>query len=709
MPSIFVCGDRSSGKSSLLSALIGMPLPVNQSLCSPLIFELVLCRENVTGVTVQIRPGRNRSEEEQQALGAFRQCRHDLDVSSTIKEAEQIIHLNTTDRLFCGDVIQIQIAGPTQPHVRLIDMPGAIPAENNVQYGKDAMCINSQMFGLSLEPPIILVVVSAERDFSPPRVFDIDVRTLGIITKPDTLDVGSERERFYIELCQNQKDYVHLPLGWHVLCNRPSAMATHCDRAEADFFARGVWRHLDPSLCGVKALRTRIGILLYNEIVRGLPEIREEVAAIIEDSEQQLSRLGIPRDTVDQKRQFLFRVSTAFSGVLKAAVDGLYIGSFFGCSETTKLHPYDRRLRTVIQNTLSDFAASMREEGKAQLIQDDEAPDIADPRRISRAQYMQEVKELMRNHRGCELADSYNPLVVSEIFNKQSLHYVTDDNTANGIYRIIIGPYLQELGEALRSKSDELLEPHHLGHPITYNRLLTERVRGFQAARNRFNIGKHLETFFGDLYEGRDRAIVFDMGALLDSLVKERELDMDAYPITMVIDTADAYYEIALEKIIDDVSVLAVERCLIQKLPDLFAADIICHLTDGEVHSIASESKDLIIERAGIMEKLTVLKEGLIDLGEFKKRLVPPESLSGISSKSPTGTTSSSTPSQTLSGDVKSTNGTEEMGKLKPDGPVVGNEFWESIGYPFKGKKPTPKGKQFITKNKEEDGSENGE
>lgn len=79
--------------------------------------------------------------------------------------------------------------------------------------------------------------------------------------------------------------------------------------------------------------------------------------------------------------------------------------------------------------------------------------------------------------------------------------------------------------------------------------------------------------------------------------------------------------QIVLEKIIDDVSVLAIERCLIQKLPNLLAAEIICHLTNSEVDSIASESDASLTERAQTIEKLTIFKEGLAELGRFKKQL----------------------------------------------------------------------------------------
>ena len=75
------------------------------------------------------------------------------------------------------------------------------------------------------ERTIILAVVSAKNDFAlqqatkhARRLDPQGNRTLGLITKPDTLDPGSDSERFYVELAQNLD--VKFRLGWHVMRNR---------------------------------------------------------------------------------------------------------------------------------------------------------------------------------------------------------------------------------------------------------------------------------------------------------------------------------------------------------------------------------------------------------------------------------------------------------------------------------------------------------
>lgn len=65
---------------------------------------------------------------------------------------------------------------------------------------------------------------------------------------------------------------------------------------------------------------------------------------------------------------------------------------------------------------------------------------------------------------------------------------------------------------------------------------------------------------------------------------------------------------------IDDVSVLAIERCLIQKLPELLSAEVIFELSDEELRYIAGESDESASERTRALEKSSVLQGALIEL-----------------------------------------------------------------------------------------------
>ena len=72
LPQIIVCGDQSSGKSSVLEAVSGVRFPTKDKLCTRFATELVLRRGLEAKVTVGITPGEDRDTEEKAARSAFK-------------------------------------------------------------------------------------------------------------------------------------------------------------------------------------------------------------------------------------------------------------------------------------------------------------------------------------------------------------------------------------------------------------------------------------------------------------------------------------------------------------------------------------------------------------------------------------------------------------------------------------------------------------
>ena len=54
-------------------------------------------------------------------------------------------------------------------------------------------------------------------------------------------------------------------------------------------------------------------------------------------------------------------------------------------------------------------------------------------------------------------------------------------------------------------------------------------------------------------------------------------------------------------------------------MPTLLTPEVVFDLSDDEIRRIASESSDSADERAVVMEKLTVLEGGMIELKQLKK------------------------------------------------------------------------------------------
>jgi hypothetical protein len=227
---------------------------------------------------VSITASPERSEEERKRLGKFYA---EIDIAnpnlgSVVEKAKEEMGLSDT-KIFSTDTLRVELSGPTQPHLTMIDLPGLFRAGNTEQSLDDAEIV-SQIVRSYMEKPrsIILAVVSANYEFVLQDVsklaHELDpkrTRTLGLITKLDTLEPGSDWEASHLKLAQN-KD-VQFRLGWHVLKNRNFAMrdasSSERDEAEGQFFATGIWTSMDPNHVRVKSLKTRLSNALLDQIL----------------------------------------------------------------------------------------------------------------------------------------------------------------------------------------------------------------------------------------------------------------------------------------------------------------------------------------------------------------------------------------------------------------------------------------------------------
>ena len=150
---------------------------------------------------------------------------------------------------------------------------------------------------------IILAVVQASNDIANQSIIkkskDVDragQRTVGIITKPDLINKGTESR--IATLAKNQ-DTTKLQLGFFLLKN-PSPIEmkqqmTLEQRAlnERAFFQSPPWskQNLDPDRVGIEKLRDFLQKLLDRHIENELPKVREEIKTMIQRSETDMVSL----------------------------------------------------------------------------------------------------------------------------------------------------------------------------------------------------------------------------------------------------------------------------------------------------------------------------------------------------------------------------------------------------------------------------------
>jgi hypothetical protein len=126
LPQLIVCGDQSSGKSSVLEAISGIPFPRKENTCTRFATEVILRRSPESRISASIVPSRDRKQADREQILKFH---HQLstpddfpDLFDKVKEAM----LNVPGKSFSKDILRIEFCGPSQPQLTLVDLPSLI-------------------------------------------------------------------------------------------------------------------------------------------------------------------------------------------------------------------------------------------------------------------------------------------------------------------------------------------------------------------------------------------------------------------------------------------------------------------------------------------------------------------------------------------------------------------------------------------------------
>ena len=607
LPQLVVSGDQSSGKSSVLEAITEIPFPRKENLCTRFATEIILRRATTASITTKITPDKQRPAEEQKTLDAFKSTIHDFsELPDLMEEATDLMGLgddgNGVVRAFSRDVLSIEIAGPGRPHLTLVDLPGLIHSENKMQSQEDVELIRGLVDDYIKNPrTIIMAVVSAKNDYANQIILkkcrEIDPkgkRTIGIITKPDFLDAGSENEAAWIELAEN-KD-IFFELGWHILKNRSDKEASKSfaerNAAEAAFFSSGRYRDLPRETLGIETLRARLSQMLYKHLQEELPALHKELNQKHREVCKDLSKLGQKRASIQEQRQFLVKISQEYQDVVKAAVHGQYELRFFGnlnSKASVKHESNMRRLRAVVQYLNLQFAGAMRQHGHKIRVgpgeDDDSASSDGDKEPVldedyavfsnlqeneKRVDAIERVRGVLVRSRGRELPGTFNPLIISELFWEQSenwkdvtefhiekvadvcagfvevaIHSTVEPDVANRLLSLQIEPALTS---RLNHAKAELIRIIADGkyHPITYDPGYIDVVQNKRQKKHESKF-KHLmgraETTLYNASTGtNERCLKLDV--LNNGCGNLLEMDMDKSSAEDALDSQQAYYKV---------------------------------------------------------------------------------------------------------------------------------------------------------------------
>ncbi|KAM6946630.1 interferon-induced GTP-binding protein Mx-like [Lycodopsis pacificus] len=311
LPAIAVIGDQSSGKSSVLEALSGVALPRGSGI--------------VTRCPLELKMKRRKEGEDWYGKISYQGYEEEIedpaDVEKMIREAQ--VKLAGIGVGISDDLISLEIASPDVPDLTLIDLPGITRVAVKGQHVNigDQIKRLIQKF-ITKQETISLVVVPSNVDIATTEALkmakEVDPhgnRTLGILTKPDLVDKGTEES--VVKIVHNE--VIHLKKGYMIVKCRGQKEITErvslteaTEREKAFFSEHMHFQTLyNEGHATVPKLAENLTLELVQHIKRTLPELEEQIKKKLTETQAKLDKCGSgpPADAAERLGFLIDRVA----------------------------------------------------------------------------------------------------------------------------------------------------------------------------------------------------------------------------------------------------------------------------------------------------------------------------------------------------------------------------------------------------------------
>lgn len=323
LPAIAVIGDQSSGKSSVLEALSGVALPRGSGIVTrcPLVLKLKKLNQG----------------EEWKGKVNYDDIEVELSDPSEVEEA-----INTAQNFIAGiglgisdKLISLDVSSPHVPDLTLIDLPGI----TRVAVGNQPADIGRQIKRLitkyiQKQETINLVVVPSNVDIATTEALsmaqEVDPegdRTIGILTKPDLVDKGTEDKVVDVVrnlVCHLKKGYMIVKCRGQQDIQEQLSLAEALQKEQIFFSDHPHFRALlEDGKATVPCLAERLTMELISHICKSLPLLENQIKETHQSTSEELQKYGadIPEDE-NEKTFFLIEKINAFNQDITAIVQG---------------------------------------------------------------------------------------------------------------------------------------------------------------------------------------------------------------------------------------------------------------------------------------------------------------------------------------------------------------------------------------------------
>uniref|UniRef100_A0A8C8I387 Uncharacterized protein n=1 Tax=Oncorhynchus tshawytscha TaxID=74940 RepID=A0A8C8I387_ONCTS len=321
LPAIAVIGDQSSGKSSVLEALSGVALPRGSGI--------------VTRCPLELKMKRKKEGEEWHGKISYQDREEEIedpsDVEKKIREAQD--EMAGVGVGISDDLISLEIGSPDVPDLTLIDLPGIARVAVKGQPENIGEQIKRLIRKFIMKQETInLVVVPCNVDIATTEALkmaqEVDPegeRTLGILTKPDLVDKGTEE--MVVDIVHNE--VIHLTKGYMIVkCRGQKEIMERVSLTEATEREKAFFKehaHLstlyDEGHATIPKLAEKLTIELVHHIEVNSSSItfhsmtlRCQIEAKLSETHAELERYGTgPPEDSAERLYFLIDKVTAFT------------------------------------------------------------------------------------------------------------------------------------------------------------------------------------------------------------------------------------------------------------------------------------------------------------------------------------------------------------------------------------------------------------
>jgi hypothetical protein len=230
---------------------------------------------------------------------------------------------------FSEDVLKIEVYGPNEENLTIIDVPGIFRTTTQGTTKEDMGMVRDLVTSYIKEDrTIILAVLPSNVDIATQEILEIaeeydksGVRTVGVLTKPDlVLESGAQAAVCDLVLGKKRP----LALGYFLVRNR----GEHRDSTEQgdldQIFQTQPWKFLPQERMGIKSLKEQLTSLLIKITQREFPKLIRDISDQIRNCKRELNDLGPPREDEREQRSFLSHIAGTFQDRARAALSADY-------------------------------------------------------------------------------------------------------------------------------------------------------------------------------------------------------------------------------------------------------------------------------------------------------------------------------------------------------------------------------------------------